>query len=95
MVDINQIMKTKIKRVVKEKSTKEKNKIAEKILLEHTVTRDQANYLIKTVLGMTISEFSKAANIQFRYLSDALLMLRPFNQDLQNQIIFYCREKLR
>ena len=88
-------MKKPIKRVVKEKTKKEKNQIALNILLEHTISRSQANYLIKTVLGLKLSEFASAAGISYRYLSDALLMIRPFNQDLQNQIIFYCRDKLR
>lgn len=88
-------MKTKIKRVVKEKPKTEKLRIAKKILLEHSITREQAHYLIKTILGMTIPEFATAAKIPYRYLSDGLCFLRPFNQDMQNQIIFYCREKLK
>jgi predicted transcriptional regulator len=72
------------------KQKTEREKLIKSILKKTEITRSEANYLIKTALGLTVVEFSKLAGLPYRHLNDSLIALRPFSQELQSKIISYC-----
>ena len=73
----------------------QKNKLVKALLKKNEISRDEANYLIKTGLNMSVKFFCERFGISFRYLDDALLMRRPFNQELQAHVLKICSENFK
>ena len=84
-----------MKNVVKKKKPTEINKIAKDILKKSEITRSEAAYLIKTYLKKTVKQFADENNIQYHFLNDSLIAIRPFSTELQTQILKICRKKIK
>ena len=69
----------------------ELNKIAKDILKKNEITRSEAAYLIKTYLKKSVKEFAAENNIQYHFLNESLIAIRPFILQFQKQIIVICK----
>lgn len=73
----------------------QQKKLIKSILKKEEITRDEAAYLIKTGLNMTVKLFCEKSGMSFRYLNEALTFIRPFNKELQTHVLKVCNELIK
>lgn len=61
-------------------------KLVIEMLSAAELSRDQAHYLIKTYIGLSLAEFSKIYGVPYHFLHDCLMARRPFALELQEKI---------